>query len=472
MINLIELSIFVDINVCLLCQNMSESDLLCGLNTSGVNNDSDSQLLSQNKYACLSETTMAANDEHDFLEVQTRKRTRVNTDGQSGQNDQIITQSDYENLTMDKKLSVLFSHVNTIGHKVDNCLLLHLKVQELETSLSDHDFRLKLLEYKSVDLEARSRRNNLIFGGISEQQNENCHTRIAHFLRDHLGISPCPEIPRAHRLGKFQRDATRPIIVYFLDYRDTEHILSNANKLKGLDFNINRDYPKEIVNARKLLWPDYKQLREAYPRSKISIVFPAKLVKDGRVVSDMFPHWNTVMQGNRISTSKTVLINIPTTQPQPDNPMFTNNPPIHHSQTSPRDTCAQSTTLNSINTHYSGLVRSNSSASVNDPSAPHRSRRHESLSPHRVRRHHGHPPITSRVPVSQSASMAQTGQSFLRPWSSQPAPNISNHSKVNNNLANSVINSSQMPQLTSSTSHFVSSVNNIPAQSPNPVISN
>ena len=64
------------------------------------------------------------------------------------------------------------------------------------------DKRLKLLEYKSIDQEARSRRNNLIFRGHPEvRYNDDCEAIIHSFLQRHLDIDPnLIRIQRAHRL--------------------------------------------------------------------------------------------------------------------------------------------------------------------------------------------------------------------------------------------------------------------------------
>lgn len=123
-----------------------------------------------------------------------------------------------------------------------------------------------------MDLEARRRRNNLIFGGITETKNEDCCIVISDFLKDHLDIEPCPPISRAHRLGRYKHGSTRPIIVHFINSQHTELVISSANKLKNTSFNINRDFPKEIADARRVLWPEYKKLRQDYSDSKISIV--------------------------------------------------------------------------------------------------------------------------------------------------------------------------------------------------------
>ena len=113
--------------------------------------------------------------------------------------------------------------------------------------------RLLLLEYKSVDLEARSRRKNLLFSGFTEERDENCVIQISNFLRESLGIQSEVCIDRADRLGRFKRDQHRQIIIAFRDFSDVQLILSKAYKLKGSKYSINRDYPQEIVNARKSL---------------------------------------------------------------------------------------------------------------------------------------------------------------------------------------------------------------------------
>ena len=71
--------------------------------------------------------------------------------------------------------------------------------------------------------------------------------------------------------------------------------------LKGTRFGVDRDYPKEINNARKLLWNRYKELRETECRNDtVSLQFPAKIVVNGRVVEDAFPGWNDALKKVRV----------------------------------------------------------------------------------------------------------------------------------------------------------------------------
>jgi hypothetical protein len=311
--------------------------------------------------------------------------------------------------------------MNTIGQKVEDCLNIYRQVQNVETKMSEHEFRIKLLEYKSIDLEERSRRNNLIFGGIPESKDENCFQVISDFLQTNLQVEPCPPMSRAHRLGRFKPGTTRPIIVYFLDTRDTEFVLSRANMLRGTNFNINRDFPKEIVAARKSIWPEYKRLRAAHTESKISIVYPAKLVKDGRVIHDAFPQWNLVMQGNRIPISKPVFTIIPTDQPALSSQLSRGNvPSSDHSRDSSvcqnnnnsRDSRVQTVPIDTQS--YATVVQGRSSSS---PS--HVPRREQSSSPLKSRVQRNHAPNPPRKPLVSQAPPSQTGSVNYRPWATQ-----------------------------------------------------
>ena len=42
---------------------------------------------------------------------------------------------------------------------------------------------------------------------------------------------------------------SRPIITSFVHYKDVEKILKSAYKLQVTNYGINRDYPKEIIEA-------------------------------------------------------------------------------------------------------------------------------------------------------------------------------------------------------------------------------
>ena len=64
---------------------------------------------------------------------------------------------------------------------------------------------------------------------------------------------------RAHSMGRFTQNRTRPIEVNFLRFNDKMNVLRNAFRLKGSKVGINEQFPAEINERRKLLLPILKQ---------------------------------------------------------------------------------------------------------------------------------------------------------------------------------------------------------------------
>ena len=243
-----------------------------------------------------------------------RKRNRRSTGGTFSESISketlcSISKEAFKDMPTDDKLVSLFeimiSGFGSMNSRVNN---IENNVHALISEKADR--RIKLLEYKSIDQETRSQRNNLIFRGFSEVVgNDDCVSIIQNFLSNQLDMQDAT-IQRAHRLGTLrgtgmrpgyvgQRRKNRPIIVCFRDYKDVQDILAKAHTLQGTEFGINRDYPDEIVKARSRLWGDYKAEKPRYPRGKVYIGFPAKLVVAGEVVRDEFPDWQGVLKGSR-----------------------------------------------------------------------------------------------------------------------------------------------------------------------------
>ena len=188
---------------------------------------------------------------------------------------------------------------------------LQVKVNNSEQKTVNHDLFLKVLAYKSIDIEARSRRCNLVFHGISESKNENLKNEMRDFLWYEMGI--CLEdhyIHRMHRLGSLYKakqkngpdNPRRPVIIAFQDFQSTETILSASYMLRGSGYSVTRDYPREIVTARQRLMPRYRTEKQN-SGNKVSIEYPAKLVVNGRTVADEFPDWHQTLSYDRYQLS-------------------------------------------------------------------------------------------------------------------------------------------------------------------------
>ena len=142
----------------------------------------------------------------------------------------------------------------------------HTSVNELNSKHNEMQARIVELERENKDLrervihqESQSRRNNLRFHGLIEGNFDNAEEKVLKFLQSH-GLNFHPRsIERAHRIGAFAKDKTRPIIVRFLHYKDREVVWRKlGHRLIPPNFNkphVREDFPKEIDENRSLLLP-------------------------------------------------------------------------------------------------------------------------------------------------------------------------------------------------------------------------
>lgn len=153
---------------------------------------------------------------------------------------------------------------------------------------------VKRLHYRSLDQEARSRRNNVLVFNLAEAEGEDVVQVLSSFIRDKLRVTTEVAIQRAHRLGRQRRDGkARPIIALLRDYPDVQQLFKNAKNLKGTRYGLSRDYPEEIRKARARLDADRRKARSE--KKTAVIAYPAKLIVDNRVVRNEFPDWSAVM---------------------------------------------------------------------------------------------------------------------------------------------------------------------------------
>ena len=153
---------------------------------------------------------------------------------------------------------------------------LNTKITSLEDKTKDIDMasingELLKLRNKVIDLEDRSRRNNLRMDGIKETENETweeCERKVRSVLTNKLGIAEV-HIERAHRggyvknqEGNIRHDVPRSIVFKLLSFRDKSNIMKNANRLKNTGIYINEDFCKETNDIRKSLWPKVQELRK------------------------------------------------------------------------------------------------------------------------------------------------------------------------------------------------------------------
>ena len=125
-------------------------------------------------------------------------------------------------------------------------------------------------------------RENLVFIGVPEAQNEEVETVLAKLLVEKLKI-PREEVDqieyqRAHRLPAATRP--RPIKARFLKFKERDMVLRNAKHLKGSPIYITEDLPRRVRRERQLQLPALKAARSAGKLAYFSRQEPWKLYVD------------------------------------------------------------------------------------------------------------------------------------------------------------------------------------------------
>ena len=190
-----------------------------------------------------------------------------------------------------KKLDEKFSHMETNASLVDEC------IKDLNSKLEERKDEINQCHQKMLYLEAYSRRENLKFEGIAEAPQDNAASSsseetkdvLVDFLENVLEIEDAKsiEFQRVHRLGKSNREnATggRTIIARFLRYSDKERVFKQGRKLKGTNFRMFEDIPKELHQKRKAQMERLKEARKEGRRANFSKSEPDKLYIDGKYV--------------------------------------------------------------------------------------------------------------------------------------------------------------------------------------------
>ena len=116
-----------------------------------------------------------------------------------------------------------------------------------------------------IDLEDRSRRNNLKIYGISESKHETwgkCEEKVDEVFREKLCLDNI-HTERAHRVKTGKHDkSTKPrtIVCNLLSFKEKKLVMKNAKKLKNRNIFIDEDFSPETMEYCKKVWEEVKEL--------------------------------------------------------------------------------------------------------------------------------------------------------------------------------------------------------------------
>lgn len=119
---------------------------------------------------------------------------------------------------------------------------------------------MKTLQNSILDLQCRSMKNNLIFTGLYEVRDENTEELLRHFLYKEIGIDFRIDFGNVHRFSHKPR-GKRPIVARFIHFNDLQYVLNNAYRLRNTPYGIRQQFPREIEDRRRELYPIQKEAK-------------------------------------------------------------------------------------------------------------------------------------------------------------------------------------------------------------------
>ncbi|MES9884340.1 MAG: hypothetical protein ABW185_26130, partial [Sedimenticola sp.] len=151
----------------------------------------DYSIMTENQFGILSDTHMGQENGGGEFRVVRNKRRCVHLSP--------IDKQSFDEQSMDEKLYTIFGEIRSVKDiqlnmqkgmnlLVENQEQMGQNVKRVYGFANNNTDMIRLLAYKSIDLEARSRRNNLIFRNIAYRRGDSCFGVIREFLDLQMGI--------------------------------------------------------------------------------------------------------------------------------------------------------------------------------------------------------------------------------------------------------------------------------------------
>jgi hypothetical protein len=114
-------------------------------------------------------------------------------------------------------------------------------------------------------------KNNLVFTGLGGETNsEDTEAKLRDFIFHQLEVENQIEFSNVHRFGRFVHGKDRPIVARFPYHGDMMNVKRNVYKLKGKPYRVHEQFPPEIEDRRRILYPVQKRFKQAGRRTKWS----------------------------------------------------------------------------------------------------------------------------------------------------------------------------------------------------------
>ncbi|KAK7889688.1 hypothetical protein WMY93_009522 [Mugilogobius chulae] len=177
-------------------------------------------------------------------------------------------------------------HDDKLKEMADSAESANNTVADLQTQVKQLTKQVEQLSEKCVDLEGRSKRQNIRIAGVKEgkEYGQRVSDFVAQLLKTTLALDDTPLLDRAHRALRVRPGDDEPPrhLIARVHYCHTlDEILRKSSVKKNVMFGedrivIFRDLPQAVVKRRAAFTPARNLLRDK-PGVRFGLLYPAKL---------------------------------------------------------------------------------------------------------------------------------------------------------------------------------------------------
>jgi hypothetical protein len=179
---------------------------------------------------------------------------------------------------LDQKLSTLATKED-IGQVSEKITILENENTHLRAEISRLRDQEKVMLNKLVDLEGRSRRNNLIFKGLKWSGNSpEFREVVRQFCINELGCGSDIWVNRAHILGRNRN----LVIAHLPQDADIDYIMTHTYMAREKGVVIFRDFPVEVRRKRACLSAVRQEVERLVGRSRMPIIHDHLIINGTR----------------------------------------------------------------------------------------------------------------------------------------------------------------------------------------------
>lgn len=186
-------------------------------------------------------------------------------------------------------LETRFLHMEqTVNYLTEEVAKCKTNSSVIENTASNIKADLAKTKDDLLDLQTRTMRDNLVFFNIPEKPNEKpeeteqiLYEFIEHDMKLDSEQAKNISFERVHRSGPIDKKKHRKIVAKFSFHKEREIVRSHSKNLKGTNFFVREQFPTEVIEARKRLYPVYQEAKKNNQRASLVV---NRLYIDGKEV--------------------------------------------------------------------------------------------------------------------------------------------------------------------------------------------